>query len=120
MSTQTTPAADAPKTKRLKFILALVDGANGRVECRAEERKDGSFSSYARHRVKDAEGKTDPEQSKGRGAVEKHETFEAAKDAAKKLQAQFVKLGWSPKASGGTSKSNVDFSTLPKPKTVKK
>lgn len=111
-------APKAPKVRRARQSSRLTDASGAELEVVAEELKNGTFQAFAKHKVRNAEGKTDAELSKGRGAVSQHATFDEAKAASTAIVQAAQKAGWKLKvsASGPAAKSNFDLASLPKPK----
>lgn len=112
---QPTETVKAKRAKRQRQVIRLTDSNKTTLEFVAQGNKDGSFVSFARHRVKNAEGKTDKAKSKGRGASQGHATWDEAVAAAQKGAQTAQKNGWVVKAGGGSRKDAFDLSSLPAP-----
>jgi hypothetical protein len=108
------PAPAAPKLGR--YMKRFVDGARGELRFTALEKKDGTAESYAIHVVRGEDGKKIKEQSRGRGASQKHANFEDSKKAVDASVDFAVKQGWTavvPKTGG--RKDAFDLTALPAP-----
>jgi hypothetical protein len=111
-SASTVPAV--PKVK--PYYKRMSDGKRGELRFSALAKKDGTAESYAIHIVRDADGKKDKATSKGRGASQKHTTFDAAKVAVDAGVAFALKTGnWTLIEKRKGRKDAFDLSTLPAP-----
>jgi hypothetical protein len=123
---ESTPAPSAPaapaRTTRdpnappKSYIVTLTDAAGNRLQFTALGRKDGSWTSFGVHYLKQADGKLKRNQ---RGATDTHEGYEAARKAVDQAAKVATGSGWSRTLGGGggfaTQKDAFDLKNLPAP-----
>lgn len=101
-----------PKQRFTVRLFGIVGTNRHEMRVAANESPTGGFASYAIHTVRGDGGKRIKEESKGRGAYAKHDSFEAARSAADGLVARLVAIGWTGKAAK-SPQGNFTVDSLP-------
>ena len=111
-------ASAKPKSKSLPMISrTLVDAKGNTLQFNANQRKDGSATSYVNHITRDKEGKL---VKSSRGGTNSHASLDAARAAFEGPIKDAVASGWQERKGGGgggfkARPDSFDLNSLPKP-----